>query len=75
MGSISFHPLEGSTLLFEVYLGGQSIGIVWQAGSVWHADPFRMQDPKISEADRDLAAAKLVESLSGVQNSPVSRGT
>ena len=72
MSDLTFHPMGDSTSILEVYLNGTPIGMVWQAGSLWHADPFNMQDPEISETDRDSAAAKLAESHSRNQNSSVS---
>jgi hypothetical protein len=56
----SFSP-GGSYETYEVYAGGDPIGLVWKVGDGWRADPHNMADPIIlNEASRDEAGRKLL---------------
>ena len=54
-----FLPVHGCTMLFDVVRSGEIVGIVWQQGDAWLADPTSMANPSIREATRSAAASKL----------------
>lgn len=58
MTSYKYTPMPRDET-YTVHRDGIDIGMVWRAGTIWHADHICMHAPRISEMTRDGAAAQL----------------
>jgi hypothetical protein len=48
---------------FEIYLGGEVVGMVWESRGRWFADQYGMADPSAYGATRDGAVQALLAEL------------
>lgn len=49
--------------LFEVFLDGRSLELVWREGSVWYADPNSTANPLVTAEDKAEAVEELLDEL------------
>ena len=61
VSEFAFLKSDEGAASFEVYCGGELIGLVWEREGIWFADPFRMSPLAHQASNRDDAALHLAQ--------------
>lgn len=67
MEKLSLVQMDAGRELYDVWLGGASVGLVWKGPNSWHAHPSNMSDPKIVAVDLEAAVQALLAEIAAVR--------